>query len=106
MIGDITRELFVVEPADLDGPLSAALKGLGCLKQLNAHFARPFANHVQLLGGGAGEIDDAAFDEWAAVGDADDCSVAVAQARDSDDGAKRQGTVRGGHSVHVIDLTV
>src|SRR5215217_2557981 len=66
----------------------------------------PRAEHVELFGGGGGEVDDAAGDEGAAVVDADDDRLAVSDVGHADAGTEGQGAVGGGEAGGVEGLAV
>ena len=85
--------------------------GAGALRRLrarreHAHFDRRGAGqqHVELGGGGVGQVDDAIADERAAIVDAHDDLAAVAQVGDLGVAGDGQRLVRGRHGVHVVAL--
>ncbi len=64
------------------------------------------ADQVDGAGGGGGEVDDAAPDEGAAVGDSHLHLLVVAQVFDEHPGIERQGAMGRGQLLHVVDFAV
>ena len=60
--------------------------------------------HVELGGGGVGQVDDAIADERPAIVDAHHDLAAIAQVRDLGIAGNGQGLVRRRHGVHVVAL--
>ena len=60
--------------------------------------------HVELGGGGVGQVDDAIADERPAIVDAHHDLAAIAQVRDLGVAGNGQGLVRRRHGVHVVAL--
>src|SRR3954465_12517282 len=64
---------------------------------LELHRHDAVADHAEVARGGAAEVDDAAVDVGAAIGDPHEVAQAVRQVRHLDQGAAGQGAVRGRH---------
>lgn len=100
---------FGGEGTDLDAP-TASLRYVcgerGWVEGLDAHLDDAGPVDAGAFGGGEREIDDAAADKGAAVGDADDGAFAIGKVGDADGGAEREGEVGGGHGVLVVDGSV
>src|SRR5258708_39795014 len=80
--------------------------GIDAAKNFHANRHYAGTDRIHFLRGGKGEIDDAAVDEWAAIGDSHHRGLAVVQVGDADHGFKRQRTVTHRELVHVLGLTV
>jgi hypothetical protein len=98
--------LLVGEGSDLNGPAASDIKRRGSLENFEADFCRAGAVDVESLGGGEREIEDAAFNERAAIGNAQHCGMAGLYICYTYDGAEREREVRGGHGVHVVDFAI
>ena len=66
------------------------------MENLDFHGDDAGVDHVELLGDADGDVDDAAADEGAAVGDTDDLGASVSEVGDEDVGAHGKGAVGGG----------
>src|SRR5580698_2783024 len=62
--------------------------------------------HVDFAGGGEREIDDPAFDEWSAIGDADVDAFSIREIGHLDPGIDGKGAMRGGQFLHVVHFSV
>src|SRR6218665_3456513 len=77
---------------------------LSLVETLHAHGSHATAQHIQLFGGGAGNVDQALAVVGATVVDAHDHGFVVVQIGDPYPGAERQGAVRVGQLVLVEAL--
>ena len=71
---------------------------------LNFDVGRTLVDETQLLGGGAGNIDDAVAVERAAVVDTDDDAFAVLHIGHACVAGNREGFVGGGEGIHIVTL--
>lgn len=94
----------IAEGADLNG--EKARGGIHVAKnfQANGHDAR--ADGFNFARGGQRKIDDAIFDEGAAVGDANRSGLTVVEIGDADHGFERKGAMGGGKFVHIVDFAI
>lgn len=104
--GCVGGAFLVGERADLNGPASANVEGGGSLENFEADPCGAGEVDVDGFGGGQRKIEDAAFDEGPAIGDAQLRGMAGLEIRNTHDGAERQGEVRGGHGIHVVDFAI
>src|ERR1019366_4193751 len=63
-------------------------------------------DHVDSARGSMGEIDDAALDKGAAVGDANFHSLGIVEVDDPEPGVEGESAVGGGQLLHVVDLAI
>ncbi len=95
----------ILEGAKLDSKGSSRLIGRrGDDRETDR--ANAGANESDVFGGALGEINDAAFDEGATIGDADLSAFAIGLIEDIDPGIKGKTEMSGSESTHVIDLTI
>lgn len=97
------------EGAYLDAPTTTGghvWRERRCVKGFDADLDDAGTVDSGALGCGKREVDDAAADKGAAVGDTNDDAFAVGEIGDADDGTEWESKVSGGHGVLVVDGAV
>ena len=92
--------------ADLDAPVAFPRRVGREAQHVDADARGSSTPHANSDGGGAGQIEDAATDERAAIRDGDYDGLAGGEICNSDDGTQGQSAMRGRHGVLVVDLAV
>ena len=67
---------------------------------------RPGTDQLEGAGRGVREVDDAAVDEGAAIGDADVHSLLIVEIYYMHPGIEGQSAMGGGHLLHVVDFAI
>jgi len=98
--------VFVVDGADLHAPASSGCDGLGRFDHFNSDFLRAVPVNVYFLRGSFREIDHTVGDERPAVGDANIHHLPRLFIGHAHQRVQRDGAVRGGEGVHVVNLAV
>jgi hypothetical protein len=106
MVRHLTRNLFVRETTDLNGPFFAGAADGGRLHQFNFDLGNTGLLHIYLFGRGKREIDDASSNKGPAVGDADESVGPSLHIRYPHYGAESVSAMCRGHGMHVVDLAV
>ena len=106
MVGELGGCLLVRESADLHRPFPARFKRCGRLHHFYFYLRDARLHHIELARGGERQVNHAAGDERAAVGDADQRGVSGLDVGDAHDRSQGQGAVGGRHGVHVVDFAV
>ena len=105
-IAKAIRLALTMEGADLDAP-AALLRRRGRETQdVDADARGTGAKHADFDGGGAGQIQNAAGNERAAISNGDHNGLAGGEVGNAHDSAHGQGAMGGGHGVFIVDLAI
>src|SRR3954468_13140752 len=106
MIGNVARPVLALEAAQLNCPTATRFDGLGRLHNFDSHSASAFLYQTDLFRRGLRKINKSSLNERPAVRDTNPTRFSRSRIRAPHNRSQWQGSMRGGHCVHVVTFAV